>query len=258
MYAPARSSSRGHLIAVVGPFLIGCAVLLLVVSCAGTSSEAPKEGKGHTETTNKEQTRSAKAASEQARCDETQPMDRKVEARYMGPSFEKGLYEKGWLTNDVPGCPKGGLLSGTDKPDLLDGLEGDDEIRGLGAKDQLIGGLGSDVLYGGPGADSLMSIYHGRDSLMSKDVLYGGPGNDFLLDDGGVGDDVYYGGDGDDIMWAGTGEEVIYGGDGNDTIETYDRQRDKIYCGKGKDRFTAGKNDYVDSSCEGKLRGAQA
>jgi RTX calcium-binding nonapeptide repeat (4 copies) len=247
---------QGHLIAVMRAFLIGCA-FLLVVGCAGTSSEAPKEGQGHTEATI-EQTRSAKAASEEARCAETQPIDRKVEARYMGLTYEKGLYEKGWFTNDVPGCPNGGLLLGTDKPDVLDGLEGDDEIRGLGAKDHLIGGLGSDVLYGGPGDDSLMSIYHVRGSPMSKDVFYGGPGNDFLVDDGGPGDNVYYGGDGDDVMWAGRGEEVIYGGDGNDAIETYDSQRDKIYCGKGKDHYTAGKNDYVDSSCEGKQRGPQA
>ena len=33
-----------------------------------------------------------------------------------------------------------------------------------------------------------------------------------------------------------------------------DRQPDKIYCGKGKDRYYADKIDYVDSSCEkGKL-----
>jgi hypothetical protein len=246
---------QGRLIAVVvGTFLIGCAVLLLVVSCAGTSSEAPQEKQGHTEA-NKEQTRSPQATeSEQARCDETQPIDRKVDARYMGPSYEKGSYEKGWVTNDVPGCPKGGPLLGTDKPDLLDGLEGDDEIRGLGAEDQLFGGLGSDVIYGGPGDDDLSSIYHGRDSLMSKDVLYGGPGNDFLVDDGGVGDGVFYGGDGEDSLWTGKGEDVLYGGDGNDLLgEGDDGQRDKLYCGEGRDQYMAEKRDYVDSSCEEKM-----
>jgi hypothetical protein len=28
------------------------------------------------------------------------------------------------------------------------------------------------------------------------------------------------------------------------------KQRDKLYCGKGKDRYVAQKHDYVDSSCE--------
>src|SRR5215216_6246245 len=63
---------QGRLIAVVVTFLIGCAVLLLVVGCAGTSSEAPKEGQGHTEATNKEQSRSSQATdSEEARCEGT-------------------------------------------------------------------------------------------------------------------------------------------------------------------------------------------
>src|SRR5215203_5366723 len=61
-----------HLIAVVGTFLIGCAVLL-AVGCAGTRSESPKQ-QGHTEAT-REQTRSAKAASEEARCAETRLID---------------------------------------------------------------------------------------------------------------------------------------------------------------------------------------
>src|SRR5919112_2740513 len=36
---------RGHLTAVVGTFLIGCAVLLLGLGCAGTSSEPPRRRK---------------------------------------------------------------------------------------------------------------------------------------------------------------------------------------------------------------------
>jgi hypothetical protein len=49
---------QAHLIAVVGAFLIGCAVLV-VAGCAGVRSEAPqKEEQAHTEAT----------ASEEARC----------------------------------------------------------------------------------------------------------------------------------------------------------------------------------------------
>src|SRR5215217_326173 len=65
---------QGHFIAVVGTFLIGCAVLLLMVGCAGTSSETSKKEQEPTEAT-REQTRSAKAASEEARCAETRIID---------------------------------------------------------------------------------------------------------------------------------------------------------------------------------------
>ena len=232
---------QGHLVAVVVAFVIGCAVLL-AVGCAGTSSGTSEKEQEPTEATKKEQGSSPKATeSEEARCDGTQPIDRP--------------YEEGWLTNDVPSCSKGGLLSGTDGNDMLDGLDGDDEIRGLGAKDQLIGGLGSDAIFGGPGKDFLKgSPYTVRDPTKSKDVLHGGPGNDALDDPLDGGDDVLYGGAGNDRLSAGKGEDVIYGGDGNDLLDgSLDhRQRDELYCGKGRDEYAADKNDYVDSSCEKK------
>jgi hypothetical protein len=209
---------QGHLMAVVRAFLIGCAVLL-VVGCAGMRSEAPQEGQGHSEAT-KEQTRSPEAtASEEARCQGTRTF--KLKARWRE---ELGL-DYLLTTNDLPGCPKGGLLSGTDKKDMLYGREGDDEVRGLGGRDFLDGGNGNDVVYGGPGNDDL------------------GDGPD-------EGDDVYYGGDGDDGLAAGMGEDVMYGGDGNDVLAGEDGTRDKLYCGKGKDQYTADKIDYVDTSCE--------
>jgi hypothetical protein len=49
-----------------------------------------------------------------------------------------------YITNDLPGCPKGGLLLGTEKHghryDQLAGEDGDDEIRGLGGPDSISGG----------------------------------------------------------------------------------------------------------------------
>ena len=155
-------------------FLIWCAFLLLVVGCAGTSSETSNK---------KEQGSSPQAtvSEEEARCEGT-----RTTQRYGGPV----------VTNDVPDCPKGGLLLGTDKTDTLAGLDGDDEIRGLGGRDFIWDGHGNDVLYGGDG-------------------------NDFLM---GIG--------------------ITLDGDG---------QRDKFYCGEGKDRYAADKNDYVDSSCEVKV-----
>ena len=177
--------------AVVVTFLIGCAVLLMV-GCAGTSSETSNK---------KEQGSSPQAtASEEARCQGT--------STTKNPIPGEGAWQP-FTTNDLPGCPKGGLLLGTDKRDFLNGVDGDDVIRGLGGKDGLMGGDGNDVIYGGPGGDSLL----------------GGKGND-----------------------------VIYGGDGNDFLWSKDGQRDKVYGGKGKDRCTFDKRDYVDSSCEQKRR----
>ena len=203
----------------VGTFLIGCA-LLLVVGCAGTRSESPKQ-QGHTEATNKEQTHSPEAtASEDARCDGTR-------------TYQKGRVVRGHrlllTTNDLPDCPKGGLLLGTDKADKLGAKEGKDEIRGLGARDQIFGGVGKDVIYGGPGDDSLL-----------------------VGDDG---DDVIYGGNGDDGFSDSKGADVIYGGDGNDSIVAFsDGQPDKLYCGKGKDEYhVEEKIDHV-SSCEKKIK----
>jgi len=90
----------------------------------------------------------------------------------------------------------------------------------------LNGDDGNDVIYGGPGDDESLRGMEG------EDVLYGGPGDDKL--DGGPSEAVY----------GGPGELLPGGGDG---------QRDKIYCGEGRDSYFADKEDYVDSSCEVKL-----
>ena len=175
--------------AVVGAFLIGCAVLLVLVGCAGVRSEAPREEQqGQTEATTEEQGRSPEAtASEEDRCGGTRSLQGRSVPAQPNP---RGPY----LTNDVPGCPNGGLLSGTDGKDKLYGGDGGDEVRGLGATDEVYGGLGEDVLYGGPGDDTVWGstiavVEAGR--YKSDDVLHGGPGNDMMIDDGG--DSVFYG-----------------------------------------------------------------
>jgi hypothetical protein len=202
---------QGHLIAVVGTFLLGCAFLLLAVGCSGTrSGTSNKKEKGSSP--------KATVSKEEARCDGTRSLDR-----------PHGTY----LTNDVPGCPKGGLLRGTDGPDSLYGGDGDDTIRALGGKDHILGGPGNNVIYGGPGGEGVL--------------------------DGDEGDDVIYGGSGVDYINGKEGEDVIYGGDGNDWLSGgNDEQRDKFYCGAGKDHYYADKNDYVSSSCEKKIVGGGA
>jgi Ca2+-binding RTX toxin-like protein len=243
---------QAHLIVVLGVFLIGCAFLLLVAGCAGTSSETSNK---------KEQGRSpeATASVEQVRCEGTgtyhlydvsynrggegplrtgSEEDMKKAAKKARQDWRWGVetHDFGvYTTNDLPGCPnKGGLLLGTDKPDKLGGKDDDDEVRGLGGSDYLSGGVGKDVLYGGPGDDR---------------QLEGGPGNDII-----------YGGEGNDQLVAGKGEDVLYGGDGNDIlVGAYDPgQRDKLYCGAGNDQYLANKKDYVDSSCEKKEVGGGA
>jgi Ca2+-binding RTX toxin-like protein len=206
---------------------MGCAVLV-VAGCAGVRSETSKqEEQGHTEAT----------ASEQARCSDAVEGTRTIKKNW-------GLI----TTNDVPGVPnKGGLLCGTDNSDDLDGKDGDDEIHGLGGRDYIDGGNGTDVIYAGPGDDAWLSGERG------DDVIYGGDGNEEEVL-GWVGDDVIYGGDGNDYVAADQGADVAYGGDGNDFLDgTLDHgQRDKLYCGEGRDEYRADKNDYVDS-CEKKL-----
>ena len=231
---------QGRCIAVVGVLLIGCAFLLIVVGCSETRSEAPKE---------KEQRSSPKptASKEEARCEGTRTYHLYVvdysrggvtrtktgseedmkkalkKARHLAKREDLGVAKThdfgAYTTNDLPGCHKGGLLLGTDKPDLLSGKHGDDKVRGLGSSDgDLEGGLGNDILYGGDG-------------------------NDYLL--GGKGADVMYGGDGNDFLTSITPCQ-------RRSCNSNDGQRDKLYCGKGKDSYAADKNDYVDSSCEKK------
>jgi RTX calcium-binding nonapeptide repeat (4 copies) len=208
----------------VRAFLIGC-VVLLGVGCAGTSSKAPQEKEqGHTEATKQEQTRSSEATeAEEARCEGTRTTKSPIRG-------DKAVY----TTNDLPGCPQGGLLLGTDKPDKLAGLEGDDKIRGLGAKDEILGGAGNDVIYAGPGDDPFLAGDDGP--AAGDDVIYGGPGDE---------EDIF----------GGNGEDVLYGGDGSDFLdEKWDRGPDKLYCGENKDEYVADKKDFVSSSCEKKAK----
>ena len=237
---------QGRSIAVVGVLLIGCAFLLMA-GASGVLAEASQQNKqqGHNEATDKVQGHPGEAASQGAdRCDKTRTILR--------------IGRTGYLTNDLPGCPdKGGLLSAK-LPDagkrkitsptygLMMGEKGDDEIRG---GSELYGGDGNDVIYAGPGGDSI-------EGEQDDDVIHAGDGGDYLVI-GGTGDDVIYGGEGNDFISDDQGEDVLYGGDGNDELvanRPNDEERDKLYCGAGKDKYQADPNDYVSKSCEkGKL-----
>ena len=141
-------------------FLIGCAVVL-VAGASGSQAQASQQNKQErTKASKKERRSSPRAtASGEARCEGTRRINANRPVRY--------------TTNDLPGCPKGGPLLGTDKADELAGEKGDDEVRALGGTDDLMGGSGDDVIYGGDGDD-----YVSPDE--GNDAIYGGDGNDVL------------------------------------------------------------------------------
>lgn len=211
---------------VVGTLLIGCAVLL-TAGASGARAEASQEEEQGRADAAKEQEQSGGAAPEGDRCEGT-----RINAQ--------------GLTNDVPGCPTGGPLSGTDEADELAGGDGEDEVRGLAAKDKILGGLGGDVIHGGPGNDFLYGDGGGRGIRGGDDVL---GGRDIR-----GGDDVLYGGGGEDELLGGKGEDALYGGDGNDWLDCSDfwpaEHRDEIHCGEGIDHYVADKLDRVSNGCE--------
>lgn len=135
-------------------------------------------------------------------------------------------------TNDAPDEPSSGLLEGTEGTDRLAGEDGEDEVRGLGGGDTVEGGLCDDEVYGGSGDDSVMGSGAMDTDEQGNDVIRGESGDDFVLH-GGNREDVLYGGDGEDLLDA--------GGDG---------QRDRLYCGNGRDSYVAEKIDVVADDCE--------
>lgn len=80
-----------------------------------------------------------------------------------------------------------------------------------------------------------------------NDLIRGGGGNDRLSGGGGV--DVLYGDAGSDTLIGGAGADRIVGGAGNDTIAAFDRTRDVIDCGPGRDTVVADRVDVV-RGCE--------
>ncbi len=124
--------------------------------------------------------------------------------------------------NPPPPPPPGGPL-----PGACANVE-----RGTGGKDRLVGTTAGDRLKGRGG----------------NDVLNGRGGDDCLS--GGGGKDRVRGGGGKDKLTGGKGVDRLDGGAGNDTINSRDKRRETVRCGKGKrDRVTADKKD--------KLRGCE-
>ena len=80
-----------------------------------------------------------------------------------------------------------------------------------------------------------------------SDLISGGRGRDRLF--GLAGNDCISGGAGNDTINAGGGRNTVSGGTGNDTIYVRNHKRDRVNCGKGRDKVRADRFD--------KLRGCE-
>jgi Ca2+-binding RTX toxin-like protein len=93
--------------------------------------------------------------------------------------------------------------------------------------DRLVGTAAADTLRGLGGADTILG-------LAGNDLLEGGTGNDTVV--------------------GGRGRDVLLGGAGNDVLSVRDGQRDRVTCGRGRDRVVADRLDVVARDCERVVR----
>ena len=76
-----------------------------------------------------------------------------------------------------------------------------------------------------------------------RDVLRGTAKGDRLI--GRAGHDRLFGGRGHDLLVGGAGRDVARGGRGNDTIRMRDGERDRVTCGRGRDRAVLDSADKI-------------
>jgi Ca2+-binding RTX toxin-like protein len=129
---------------------------------------------------------------------------------------------------------------GSDGRDDLAGTAFGDVIGGLDGNDRLRGGRGDDCLYGDRGRDRI-------DGGSGRDRVFGNSGNDRV--NGGTGNDRVGGNSGNDRVTGGRGNDVVSGGAGNDAISVRDGRRDRVNCGRGRDRVRADRRDRL-RGCE--------
>jgi hypothetical protein len=142
------------------------------------------------------------------------------------------------------------VLSGGSGDDVIDGGVGEDVLAGGSGRNRIDGGAGADVARGGGGAERV-SGGSGNDTLLAgrgNDTISGGSGKDTLK--GEQGNDRISGGSGHDAITGGSGANRLDGGSGNDRISAFNKRRDVITCGKGRDRVTADRRDKVSRTCE--------
>jgi Ca2+-binding RTX toxin-like protein len=135
---------------------------------------------------------------------------------------------------------------GTSEDDRLDGTAFGDNLFGLQGNDILDGGENDDCLFGGVGSDRLIGA-EGDDRLLGDDSGGGVPGNDRLI--GNAGNDLLMGGPGRDRLSGGAGRNRLLGGSGNDRLRAVNGRRDRVNCGRGRDRARVDSFDRV-RGCE--------
>jgi Ca2+-binding RTX toxin-like protein len=174
-------------------------------------------------------------------------------------------------------------VNGGGDNDFVNGGEGNDKVFGAGCEfgeeglGRICDNWGRDTLIGGPGDDVLranacsdepdcqeatnislgtrMKAGPDNDSLLGaerRDVMRGGSGDDDLQ--GLLGRDKLIGGGGNDTLDGGGGRDRIKGRRGRDTIEARDGKRDRILCGRGRDKAFVDSKDRV-RGCEEIVRG---
>jgi Ca2+-binding RTX toxin-like protein len=163
----------------------------------------------------------------------------------LGP-VETGTLAKGACANDKVGTANADRMTGTSLGDNLFGLQGNDVLVGRGFDDCLFGGLGNDRLAGSRGNDRLLGDDPGS-GVPGRDRLSGDSGNDLLS--GGPGRDILRGGRGNDRLVAGGGHNRLLGGRGNDRLKAVNGKRDRVDCGRGRDRARVDVFDRV-RGCE--------
>ena len=124
------------------------------------------------------------------------------------------------FSHNDPSCAE------TSETDPAECIFSEDFLVGGRGKDDILGGEGPDHLVGGPGADNLEGddprVRHDRDD---EDSLEGGSGNDRIK--------------------GGPGRDKFFGGGGKDRISARDGERDRVDCGRAKDRAKVDRRDKV-------------
>ena len=141
----------------------------------------------------------------------------------LGP-VETGTLDTGACAIDKLGTPDDDRIGGTRFGDNLFGLQGNDVLNGKANDDCLFGGVGSDRLAGAAGDDRLLGD-DANAAVAGNDRLFGNAGNDLLV-----------GGPGRDRLRGGAGRNRLRGGLGNDRLNAVNGKRDRVNCGRGRDR----------------------
>jgi Ca2+-binding RTX toxin-like protein len=139
---------------------------------------------------------------------------------------------QGQYSEFCSGPIRGVALQGDDAPDKVVGTPNSDLVLGGGGNDRIGGVPGNDCLFGQAGDDRMK----------------GGKNNDLMA--GGADDDHVNGGIGNDLIRLQNGNDRAYGGAGRDFIKAQGKGKDRVNCGRGKDKTVVDKRDRVLKNCE--------